>query len=83
MRKPHETQQQEHQATKNRIPLRNMALVRQTAYAMPANMHRALVQLGAEDIGVSFPQHVNAPLSKRTLGAVLRLHGTPTALQRL
>ena len=44
MRKPHETQQQEQQATKNRIPLRNMALVRQTAYAMPVNMHRAPVQ---------------------------------------
>ena len=44
MRKPHETQQQEHQATKNRISLRNMALVRQTAYAMPVNMHRAPVQ---------------------------------------
>ena len=51
--------------------------------ALVAKLHRALVQLGAEDIGVSFPQHVNAPLSKRTLGAVLRLHGTPTALQRL
>ena len=44
MRKPHETQQQEHQTTKNRIPLRNMALVRQTAYAMPANINRAPVQ---------------------------------------
>lgn len=51
--------------------------------ALVAKLHRALVQLGTEDIGVSFPQHANAPLSKRTLGAVLRLHGTPTALQRL
>ena len=51
--------------------------------ALLSKLHRALVQLKASDIGVSFPQHVNAPLGKRTLGAVLRLHGTPAALQLL
>ena len=51
--------------------------------ALLSKLHRALVQRKASDIGVSFPQHVNAPLSKRTLGAVLRLHGSPAALQAL
>jgi CRISPR-associated endonuclease Csy4 len=51
--------------------------------ALMAKLHRALVQLKSTDIGVSFPQHVNAPLTKRTLGAVLRLHGAPTALDGL
>ena len=37
--------------------------------ALLAKLHRALVQHGAGDIGTSFPQHVNAPLSKRTLAA--------------
>ena len=44
MRKPYETQQQEHQTTKNRIFLGHMALVRQTAYAMSAIINRAPVQ---------------------------------------
>jgi len=51
--------------------------------ALVAKLHRALVQGQATDIGVSYPQHIAQPLSKRTLGAVLRLHGTPEALQRL
>ena len=51
--------------------------------ALMAKLHRALVQLKASDIGVSFPQHVNAPIGKRTLGPVLRLHGTESALQGL
>lgn len=51
--------------------------------ALVAKLHRALVQHGKGDIGVSFPQHVNAPLSQRTLGSVLRLHGQPPALQAL
>ena len=51
--------------------------------ALLSKLHRALVQCESSDIGVSFPQHVNAPLGKRTLGAVLRLHGTSAALQAL
>ena len=51
--------------------------------ALMAKLHRALVQLKASDIGVSFPQHVNAPLGKRTLGTVLRLHGAADALTGL
>ncbi len=48
--------------------------------ALMAKLHRALVQLKSSELGVSFPQHVNAPQGKRTLGAVLRLHGPQAAL---
>ena len=48
--------------------------------ALVSKLHRALVQLRASDIGISFPRHGLRP---RTLGDVLRLHGTETALQRL
>ena len=51
--------------------------------ALMAKLHRALVQLKSSNIGLSFPQHVNAPLGKRTLGAVLRLHGSQAALAGL
>lgn len=51
--------------------------------ALVSKLHRALVHLQASDIGVSYPKHVGAPLSKRTLGSVLRLHGTQQALQGL
>lgn len=51
--------------------------------ALVAKLHRALVQEQTTNIGVSYPQHVSQPLAHRTLGAVLRLHGTPEALQRL
>lgn len=51
--------------------------------ALVAKLHRALVQGQHTDIGVSYPQHISQPLARRTLGAVLRLHGTPEALQRL
>lgn len=51
--------------------------------ALVAKLHRALVQGQTSDIGVSYPQHIGQPLTKRTLGALLRLHGTPDALQRL
>ncbi len=51
--------------------------------ALVAKLHRALVQGQATDIGVSYPQHINQPVSRRTLGALLRLHGTPQALQGL
>ena len=50
--------------------------------ALLAKLHRALVQGQTTDIGVSYPQHVVQPLTKRSLGAVLRLHGTPEALRR-
>lgn len=48
--------------------------------ALVSKLHRALVQLQASDIGISFPRHSLRP---RTLGSVLRLHGTDAALQRL
>lgn len=51
--------------------------------ALVAKLHRALVQGRTTDIGVSYPQHIGQPLTQRTLGAVLRLHGRPDALQRL
>ena len=48
--------------------------------ALVSKLHRALAQLQSSDIGISFPRHSLRP---RTLGAVLRLHGTEAALQRL
>ncbi|UOB05259.1 type I-F CRISPR-associated endoribonuclease Cas6/Csy4 [[Acidovorax] ebreus] len=51
--------------------------------ALVSKLHRALALAQSTDIGVSYPQHISQPLTKRTLGAVLRLHGTPDALQRL
>ncbi len=51
--------------------------------ALVAKLHRGLAQAQATDIGVSYPLHVSQPPSRRTLGTVLRLHGTPDALQRL
>lgn len=48
--------------------------------ALVAKLHRALVQGQTTEIGVSYPQHVSQPLTKRTLGAVLRLHGTPALM---
>ena len=51
--------------------------------ALVTKLHRALVQLQAGDIGVSYPQHVAQPQAQRSLGTVLRLHATPEALQGL
>ena len=51
--------------------------------ALVAKLHRVLVHLQASDIGVSFPEHVLKPRSKRGLGTMLRLHGTPAALKGL
>lgn len=51
--------------------------------ALVAKLHRALAKGQTTDIGVSYPQHVAQPLSRRTLGTTLRLHGTADALQRL
>lgn len=48
--------------------------------ALMSKLHRALVQLGADDIGVSFPEYCLRP---RALGTVLRLHGTDDALRLL
>lgn len=45
-----------------------------------ARLHRALVQLGSQDIGVSFPEYDDA---KPTLGNSLRLHGPAASLQAL
>lgn len=43
-------------------------------------LHRALVELGPGDIGISFPDY---SLSPRTLGARLRIHGSRKALEAL
>lgn len=51
--------------------------------ALVSKLHRALVQLRADNIGVSFPAHVLKPLTKRGLGTVLRLHGEAGGLQVL
>jgi CRISPR-associated endonuclease Csy4 len=48
--------------------------------ALYSKLHRALVQLDANDIGVSFPQY---SLSPSGLGWVLRLHASSQALQSL
>lgn len=48
--------------------------------ALYAKLHRALVALAADDIGVSFPGYSITP---KTLGHVMRLHGSEAALQRL
>lgn len=48
--------------------------------ALFAKLHRALVDYGGRDIGVSFPEVVQ---SKRTLGQRLRLHGNGLSLDRL
>lgn len=51
--------------------------------ALVAKLHRALVQQKITEIGASYPGHIAQPPARRTLGATLRLHGTPDALQRL
>lgn len=48
--------------------------------ALFAKLHRALVDYGGRDIGVSFPEVVQG---KRTLGQRLRLHGNRSSLDRL
>jgi CRISPR-associated endonuclease Csy4 len=48
--------------------------------ALMAKLHRALVMLRADDIGVSFPHYSLRP---RALGGVLRLHGDEAGLTRL
>lgn len=45
-----------------------------------SKLHVALVQLGSQKIGVSFPEHDN---SKPSLGRRLRLHGAKADLQNL
>ena len=48
--------------------------------ALYAKLHQALALHQANDIGVSFPQHSLRP---RTLGTVVRVHGTVAGLARL
>lgn len=48
--------------------------------ALVSKLHRALVQAESSDIGTSYPGNVCAPVNRRTLGSVLRLHGTEAAL---
>lgn len=51
--------------------------------ALISKLHRALVQQENTLIGISFPEHIDAPASRRTLGSLLRLHGHPAALGEL
>lgn len=48
--------------------------------ALYSKFHRALVTLGADNIGISFPQY---QLKPKTLGIVLRVHGSKEALAQL
>lgn len=48
--------------------------------ALVSKLHRALVELDATDIGISFPSY---NLKPRTLGNSLRLHGTQDRLAQL
>lgn len=48
--------------------------------ALFGKFHRALVALEADDIGVSFPGYSQRP---RTMGEMLRLHGSAAALDKL
>ncbi|WP_018719046.1 type I-F CRISPR-associated endoribonuclease Cas6/Csy4 [Arhodomonas aquaeolei] len=48
--------------------------------ALVSKLHRGLVGIDADDIGISFPAHQTDP---RTLGDVLRLHGTADRLHEL
>ncbi|MDR5898957.1 type I-F CRISPR-associated endoribonuclease Cas6/Csy4 [Halomonas vilamensis] len=50
--------------------------------ALYNKLHRALFDLQAADVGVSFPDHKHG-LRARTLGDHLRLHGTQARLQQL
>ena len=47
--------------------------------ALVSKLHRGLVTLEADDIGISFPEHEQQP----PLGSQLRLHGTEKRLQAL
>ena len=48
--------------------------------ALCSKLHRALVSLGEDSIGVSFPQYQLRP---KSLGEMLRIHGGQSALTRL
>lgn len=48
--------------------------------ALYGRLHLALVQLGAKQIGISFPEY---RLKPRGVGKILRLHGSPADLQTL
>lgn len=53
---------------------------RELLSALYAKLHRALVQLGRDDIGISFPGHDDTVPS---LGTHVRLHGNAPALSAL
>ena len=48
--------------------------------ALFAKLHRGLVELGTDRIGVSFPE---VGTSEQGLGGALRLHGSAKELERL
>lgn len=48
--------------------------------ALVTKLHRALVHLQTNAIGISFPRYSRKP---RTLGPVMRLHGTSSLLEQL
>ena len=51
--------------------------------ALVAKLHRALVHLRMDTVGVSYPQHVVTPTQQRSLGSVVRLHGSSEVLEQL
>ena len=51
--------------------------------ALVAKLHRALVHLRMDAVGVSYPQHVVTPTQQRSLGSVVRLHGSSEVLEQL
>lgn len=50
--------------------------------ALVGKLHRALFDLEADDIGVSFPEH-RVGVKKRTMGSLLRVHGSKQRLGQL
>jgi CRISPR-associated endonuclease Csy4 len=48
--------------------------------ALVSKLHRALVQIRTDEVGVSFPEY---SLKPQSLGRVLRLHGSEAALRAL
>jgi len=48
--------------------------------ALVSKLHRGLVEISADDIGVSFPHHTEKP---RSLGELLRIHGSQARINAL
>lgn len=51
--------------------------------ALFSKLHKALVLLQSDDICASYPQWQSKPASRRTMGTVMRVHGSQKALTLL